>query len=107
MDVENFWSSALKATGPVAVVGFVIWLVVQFFFDAEIITLFTSQQRFVVVLIIICALLVIFYAAIRGHYSTKGMPLDQALEGNRTAKITKSKINGDFVMGDKVNNKEQ
>ena len=99
--MEKFWSEALKATGAVAVVGFIVWFVVQQFFSSEIISIFTSQQRCLITLLIIGALLVILYAAIKWHYSPKSPATEPKVTEQRTANISKSKIHGDFVMGDK------
>lgn len=99
--MEKFWSEALKATGVVAVIGVIVWFVVQQFFSAEIISIFTSQQRFLITLVIIGALLAMLYTAIKLHYAPKSPPASPKVTEQRTANINKSKVHGDFIMGDK------
>ncbi|MDQ7058231.1 MAG: hypothetical protein Q9N62_07245 [Ghiorsea sp.] len=40
--MEGFWKAALKATGSVAVVGIILWVLVHFLFQEEILSLFDS-----------------------------------------------------------------
>lgn len=103
--MEKFWTEALKATGPVAVIGFIVWFVVQQFFSTELISIFSSQQRFVITLLIVSALLIILYATLKWHYASKDAPATSETVGSRTANITESNIQGDFVMGDKTGEK--
>jgi len=100
--VDKFWVTALKTTGPVAVVGFVLWFTLKSFFNAEVIDLFTSQQRFAVILVALCALLVILFSAVRNHYRQRAEQKMLPNAGNRNATIQNSTICGDFVMGDKI-----
>jgi hypothetical protein len=97
--VDKFWISAVKATGPVAVVGFILWYFLQRLYSTEIIELFSSQQRFVVTLSVVGALVIVLWASVRGHYLKRAEANSPA---GRTANISNTKIGGDFVMGDKV-----
>lgn len=100
--MDKFWATALKTTGPVAVVGFILFFTLKSFFNAEVIGLFNSQQRFAVILGALCALLVILFSAVRSHYRQKAEKKILPNAGNRNATIRNSTIGGDFVMGDKI-----
>jgi len=95
--MEEFWKAALKASGPVAVVGVIIWALVHFLFQKEILSLFSSEQRFVITLVVICGLIICLFAAV---LKQKQRERAQALNKNRVI-INKSKIKGDVVVGDK------
>ena len=70
--MDKFWATALKTTGPVAVVSFILFFTSQeLLFNAEVIGLFSSQQRFAVILVALCALVVILFSAVRNHYRQK------------------------------------
>lgn len=101
--MEKFWTKALQVTGPVAVVGFILWFVLQQFFNAEVLSIFTSQQRFLITLIVMVMLLIIFFAAVLSFYSKKN-PSSEA--GTKTVNISNSEIAGDFVMGNKSEKSE-
>ena len=97
--MDKFWTAAVKATGPVAVVGFILWYCLQQFFSVEILALFSSQQRFALTLGAVGSLVVVLWAAVRAHYSK----VEKASSPTaNTANISNSSISGDFVMGNKV-----
>ncbi|PKR53328.1 hypothetical protein [Thalassospira marina] len=100
--MDKFWITALKTTGPVALVGFVLWFTLKSFFNAEVMNLFTSQQRFTVIFLAVGALVVILFSAVRNHYKQKVEQKISPDAGNRNATIRNSTIGGDFVMGDKI-----
>ncbi len=101
--MDKFWTTALKTTGPVAVLGFIFFYIVKIFFNTEVLGLFNSQQRFVVTLVIVCAIFVILFSAVRNYYRQKVKQKILPYAGNRNATIQNSTIGGDFVMGDKIN----
>ena len=98
----KFWVAALKISGPVTIVAFVLWFTVQQFFQVEIINLFDSEQRFLIVIIALGGVLICLLAAVLVH-KEKQKPSEPNTpdDYSKTANITGTKISGDFVMGDK------
>lgn len=100
--MEKFWEQALKVTGPVAVVGFLIWVLLQFVFREDVVALFGSEKLFLIALILVFFLAVALITSIlvyKGKEPKEGrQPLHE--EGNKTI-IRRSKIEGDVVSGDK------
>lgn len=108
--MEDFWKQALKTTGPVAVIGFLISLLLTLFFKTEIISVFSSMQVFVFAMTMLCALLIILFTAVFLHYSNNNKPAPSTLGNSKTentANISNSKIEGDFVMGNKIENSDK
>jgi uncharacterized membrane protein len=107
--MEKFWEQALKVTGPVAVVGILIWALLKFVFREDVVALFGSEKLFVIVLILLLILAIALITSIlvyKGKESKKGQQPLQG-EGNKTI-INRSKIEGDVVSGDKyVNAKDK
>ncbi len=100
--MEIFWKQALKVTGPVAVVGFLIWALLEFVFREDVVALFGSEKLFVIVLILLSILAITLFTSIL-VYNRKGPENDQQprqQEGYKTI-INRSKIEGDIVSGDK------
>ncbi len=94
--MEGFWKQALKVSGPVAVIGFILWFTLQQFFSQNLLLLFDNEQQFTLILVIICSLIVVLLASILVHKK----PLPQ--KGQPTKyKISDNKVQGDFVVGDK------
>jgi len=93
----GFWREAAKISAPVAVVGFVLWVLVHFLFQEEILSLFNSEQRFILTLILTCGMLICLLAAI---FKNKSQIKDQESPSKKMT-ITNSPIKGDVVMGDK------
>lgn len=65
------WSKAIKATGSVGVVAFLIYTILKYLFSEQIIALFGSEKLFMLTIVIIAGLLIIFLVAI---IKTKGQP---------------------------------
>lgn len=107
--MEQFWEKALKVTGPVAVVGALIWVLLKFVFREDIVALFGSEKLFIIVLIILSILAIALITSIlvyKGRGQEKGQQPPQRV-GNKTT-INSSKIEGDVVNGDKyVNTKDK
>jgi len=95
--MEEFWKEALKVSGPVAIVGVIIWALVHFLFQEDILSLFNSEQRFVITLVVTCGLIICLFAAV---LKQKPNERAQALNKNKVV-IKKSTIKGDVVAGDK------
>lgn len=103
--MEKFWEQALKVTGPVAVVGILIWALLKFVFREDVVALFGSEKLFVIVLILLLILAIALITSIlvyKGKEPKKGRQRLQG-EGNKTI-INRSKIEGDVVSGDKYVN---
>lgn len=100
--MEKFWVAALKVTGPVAVVGLILWTVVQQLFEKDMLSLFETEQRFTITIIVLSGLMIGLVAAIilRGGNAKEKNPVSN--EEKRSVKLKKSTIRGDFVMGDKI-----
>lgn len=62
--MEGFWSKAIKATGSVGVVAFLLYTVLNYLFSAQIVTLFGSERMFFVTIGIIAVLLIILIITI-------------------------------------------
>lgn len=107
--MEKFWEKALKVTGPVAVVGALIWVLLKFVFRKDIVALFGSEKLFLIVLIMLSILAIALITSIlvyKGKAQEKEQPQRQAVGSTTT--INHSKIVGDVVSGDKyVNTKDK
>ena len=101
----DFWKAALKVSGPVAIIGFLIWVVITNFFKEEILTNFDSEQRFTIILIIVCGLLLCLLTAIFAYMKKGNRNINQA-PGNK-AVFNKSTIKGDVVLGNKHEKKKK
>ncbi|MEW8351133.1 MAG: hypothetical protein AB2687_22735 [Candidatus Thiodiazotropha taylori] len=97
--MDDFWKNALKATGPVAVVGFILWSVLSTVFEQPILNLFSSMQVFSLVMFVICALIVVLVFSILAHGKKKPSNNDSPRTTNVVLK--ESTIKQDFVAGDK------
>ncbi len=62
--MDNIWTTAIKATGSVGVVGFLIYFILNQIFSEQIIELFGSDKLFALTILIISALLIVFLVAI-------------------------------------------
>ena len=105
--MEGFWKTAVKVTGPVAVVAFIATVLIENVYQEEVIKQFGSDYIFYVTMALIAVIAVALIAAIimfRRPATEPASPPE--VKQKRTAKISKSKINGDFVMGDKKVNTE-
>ncbi|HFN5082614.1 MULTISPECIES: hypothetical protein [Pseudomonas] len=102
--MDEFWKAALKAGGPVAIVGFLIWWFIGQAFEQQLIAIFGNEQKFAFVLMITGGLLVCLYAAI-AHFGKKP---DTTVHKENKAVFHRTVIKGDVVLGDKtVNSKEE
>lgn len=103
--MEMFWEKALKVTGPVAVVGALIWVLIKLVFREDIVALFGSEKLYIIVLIMLSILAIALITSIlvyKGREQEKEQQSPQS-EGNKTT-INSSKIGGDVVSGDKYLN---
>ena len=97
--MDIFWKEALKVTGPIAVIGFLIWYCLQKFFSTEVLKLFTTEQQFTIVAFAICMLLIILLIAVRRHYQNNNLDKKPSA---KSVNVTNSNIKGDIVMGNKT-----
>jgi len=106
--MEKFWEKALTATGSVAVVGFILTILINNLFEEEIINLFGSEKLFYLIMVILCILgCALLIAILKNNIqSPKQDVVDEKNGGTKTATITKSKIKGDIVFGDKTVNQD-
>lgn len=95
----GFWKAALKVGGPVAIVGFLFWLVITNYFKEEILSNFNSEQQFTIILIIVFGLLLCLFSAILVYKQNSNRNKNRA-SGNK-AVFNKSTIKGDVVLGNK------
>ena len=102
--MDKFWSEALKATGPVAVIGFLLWYALQQFFNDQILQIFDSQQVFIILLVVLGALFIILYACVRWHFQKA--KITPSPKSPTVANIRETTIGGDFVMGDKIEKRD-
>ena len=96
MEFGKFWGAAIKATGSVGVVGFLLWFVLNKFFEKDVLQLFDSQEIFQVFLLVFCCLIIALLAGIRVSGGEKGK-----FTKGRNVTVSKSTLKGDFIMGDK------
>jgi hypothetical protein len=95
--MDDFWKAALKASGPVAVVGFLLWWFIQKAFEAQLIETFGSERQFAFVMVIVGGLFICLWSAIK---SFGKQPDDKRRIANK-AIFNKSTVKGDVVLGDK------
>lgn len=103
--MEKFWEQALKVTGPVAVVGILILALQKFVFREDVVAIFGSEKLFAIVLALLLILAIALITSIlvyKGREPKKGRQTIQG-EGNKTI-ISRSRIKGDVVSGDKYVN---
>lgn len=101
--MEDFWKAALKVGGPVAIVGFLIWTILNYLFKQNIIDIFETEQKFTLVIMIITGLMICMLAAIVKFKHPNGTP--QGPNQNK-ATFKKTTISGDVVLGDKTINQK-
>ena len=109
--MDNFWKDALKVTGSVAVVAYLFSVLIDKLFAQEILDFFGSGKTFYITMTILSALsIALILAILVNRKSSDSLPKDNDCEQTnqtRTVKISKSKLNGDIVFGDKtINNKD-
>jgi hypothetical protein len=103
--MDKTWITAIKVTGPVGVVGLLLGTLMKFLFSEDVIALFGSEKVFILAVILISCFFISLITAILVYRDTKtaGKSTDNTPEGNK-AVISRSKIDGDFVMGSKTVN---
>lgn len=69
--MEGLWSKAIKTTGSVGAVAFLIYTILNYLFSEQIVALFGSEKIFILTVVIISALLIILLVAI---IKDKGQP---------------------------------
>ena len=100
----NFWKEAVKVTGPVAVVGFILVFVIKNIFRQDVIDIFGSEQMFYLTIFILCILAVAFILSLVLYGGRPKSAGGQNEGGSRSISIDKSEVNGDVVAGDKIIN---
>lgn len=104
--MDKTWNTAIKVTGPVGVVGLLLWTLMNFVFREDVIALFGSDKVFILVVILVSCLFIALITAILVYRDTKkagANPPENIPQGNKVI-INRSKIDGDFVMGNKTVN---
>lgn len=104
--MDKIWGVAIKTTGPVGVVGLIIWTLIHFLFREDVIELFGSDKLFAISVVIISCLLIALLTAILVYRDTekvRAYPPESTPQGNKII-IDRSKIDGDFVLGNKTVN---
>jgi len=96
--IEKFWKAALKVSPVVAIVGFLLWGLMHFMFQEQIISLFNTEQKFVLILIFLLGLIICLFAAVVTHRSKEKVGIAPT---NNKIEINKSTIKGDVFLGDK------
>lgn len=103
--MDNFWKEAVKQTGAVAVVGFILALVLRMTFHEKVLEIFGSDRAFYLVVFVIVVLVITLIISIILHKKTSNSNEDKKPSGtNRKVKIDRTKIEGDVVLGDKTIN---
>lgn len=107
MSMDKIWNTVIKVTGPVGVVALLIGVLMNFIFREDVLALFGSDKAFILAVILIACLFIALITAILVYRVKKKAgvnPLENIPQGNKVI-INRSKIDGDFVMGNKtVNN---
>ncbi|WP_141103622.1 hypothetical protein [Cobetia sp. QF-1] len=104
--MDKTWITAIKVTGPVGVVGFLLWALMSFLFREDVIGLFGSEKLFILAVILVSCLFIALITAILVYRDTKKAgvnPPENQPQGNKVI-INRSKIDGDFVIGNKTVN---
>ncbi|WP_417667250.1 hypothetical protein [Pseudidiomarina sp.] len=104
--MDKIWNTAIKVTGPVGVVGLLLWTFMNFVFREDVIALFGSDKLFVLAVILVSCLFIALITAILVYRDTKKAGVnspEHTPQGNKVI-INRSKIDGDFVMGNKTVN---
>lgn len=104
--MDKIWNTAIKVTGPVGVVGLLLWTLIHFLFREDVIALFGSGKLFVLAVILVSCLFTALITAILVYRDTKKAgvnPPENTAQSNKVI-INRSKIDGDFVMGNKTVN---
>lgn len=106
--MDNFWKEAVKVTGPVAVVGFIIAYVLENVFQKDILEMFGSDRAYYLTVFIIAALLVTLILSVMFHgKKSPGIRERDSDKQSRTVKIERSEVAGDVVLGDKNINQDR
>lgn len=62
--MDELWAKAIKVTGAVSVVAYLIYTLLQYIFSDQIVALFGSEKLFAITLFIIASLMVILTISI-------------------------------------------
>lgn len=100
--MESFWKEAVKVTGSVAVVGFILALAIKSIFQESVLSTFGSEQVFYLSTFILGFLAVALILALIVNRKKSQNTNEESSTENRTVSIDKSKITGDIVMGNKT-----
>lgn len=106
MGMDKIWNTAIKVTGPVGVVGLLLWTLMNFVFREDVIALFGSDKLFVLAVILVSCFFIALITALLVYRDTKKAginPPENTPQSNKVI-INRSKIDGDFVMGNKTVN---
>lgn len=100
---EIIRKAALRAGGCVAVVGSIAYPILTRALETEILSLFSTQQKFLLVYtisvgLLFCLLMAIFISAAR----KKEAPDTSQTTTTTTVSVDRTTIGGDFVVGNKT-----
>lgn len=101
--MEKFWEKALKVTGPVAVVGFLLAIVINKIFEKKVLEYFGSKYSFYLIVIMLCFLGSAFILSLLVYSGRSSKPNGES----KSATIKNSTIDGDIVFGDKNVNQDR
>lgn len=101
---EIIRKAALRVGGSVVVVGSIAYPILTKTLEAEILSLFSTQQKFLLVYtvsvgILFCLLMAIFLAASNKKKEAPGI---SPTTTTTTVSVDRTTIGGDFVVGDKT-----
>lgn len=104
--MDKFWKDALKITGPVAVIGFLVSLLIEKLYAQEVLDFFGSDRAFYLSIALLSALTIALILSILVYRKPASANKSEQGSQIRTASITKSTVNGDIVFGDKTINQD-
>jgi hypothetical protein len=104
--MESFWKEAVKVTGSVAVVGFILALAIKSIFQENVLNTFGSDQVFYLSVFIVGVLAAALILAVIVNGKRPQNTSESNGTESRTVSIDKSKITGDIVLGNKTINQD-
>jgi|TARA_R110000765_G_scaffold334281_1_gene424689 hypothetical protein len=107
--MEGFWKEAVKVTGSVAVVGFILVFAIKSIFQESVLGTFGSNQTFYLSMFVLGILAAALILALIINGKSTPIPKNTEKESskeNRTVSIDRSKVTGDIVLGDKTINQD-
>lgn len=102
--MSDFWKTAIKASPPVGIVGFLFYFFMNKIFSPNVIQLFGSNGLFILAIIICCGLLICLLSGIIAFFQhAKRESVNPKVNH---AIFKDSSIQGDVVLGDKIINRD-